>query len=81
MKKVMVDVDLIKRLGDTEIALLCLVQLVERVGQCESAGATDCDSLATLLQMIIEGFQPVVSQLQHEVDESAHLQLLPGGAQ
>ncbi len=77
MKKVMVDVDLIKRLGDTEIALLCLVQLAERVGQCKSAGATDCDSLATLLQMIIEGFQPVVSHLQHEVDKGSHLQILP----
>jgi len=37
--------------------------------------------LATLLQMIIEGFQPVVSHLQHEVDKGAHLQILTGGAE
>ncbi len=81
MNKAMVDVDLIRRLGDTEIALLCLVQLAERVGQCESAGATDCDSLATLLSMIVEDFQPVVSNLQHEVDKSSHLQILTGGVE
>ncbi len=81
MNKVMVDVDQIKRLADTEIALLCLVQLAERIGQCEAAGAADCDSMATLLQMIIEGFQPVVSNLQHEVDKGSHLQILTGGAE
>ncbi len=80
MKKAMVSVDLIRRLGDTEIALLCLVQLAERVGQCESAGATDCDSLATLLHMILDDFQNVVLSLQCEADESSHLQILPGGA-
>ena len=77
MNKVMVDVDQIKRLGDTEVALLCLAQLAERAGRNRDTGATDCDSLATLLQMIIEGFQPVVSNLQHEVDKGLHLQILP----
>ena len=79
MNKVMVDVDQIKRLADTEIALLCLAQLAERAGQNRDAGATDCDSMATLLQMIIDGFQPVVSNLQHEVDKGSHLQILTGG--
>jgi hypothetical protein len=79
MKKVMVDVDQIKRLADTERALLCLAQLAERAGRCRDAGATDCDSLATLLNLIIEGFQPVVSNLQHEVDKGLHLQKIPKG--
>lgn len=79
MNKVMVDVDQIERLGDTEVALLCLAQLAERAGRCRDAGAADCDSLATLLQVIIEGFQPVVSNLQHEVDKGSHLQILTGG--
>lgn len=80
MKKAMVDVDLIKRLADTEIALLCLVQLAERIGQCKSAGATDCDSVATLLRMILDDFQNVVLRMQCEATESSDLQLLPGGA-
>ncbi len=80
MKKVMVDVDRIKRLGDTEIALLCLVQLAEKIAHLDqSKSSEDCDSVATLLRMILDDFQRVVLRLQCEADESSHLQVVPKG--
>ena len=81
MKKAMVSVDLIGRLGDFEIALLSLVQLAEKIAHLDqSKSSEDCDSVATLLRMILDDFQNVVLSLQCEADESSHLQILPGGA-
>ena len=80
MKKAMVSVDLIRQLGDFEIALLCLVQLAEKVGRLsEARGSSDCDSVATLLRMILDEFQNVVLRLQCEADESSPLQVVPKG--
>ncbi len=80
MKKVMVDVDLIKRLADTEIALLCLAQLAEKIAHLDqSKSSEDCDSVATLLRMILDDFQNVVLRLQCEANESSHLQVVPKG--
>ena len=80
MNKAMVSVDLIRRLGDTEIALLCLVQLAEKITRLDqSKSSEDCDSVATLLRMILDDFQNVVLRLQCEADESSHLQVVPKG--
>ena len=82
MKKAMVSIDLIRQLGDFEIALLSLVHLAEKIAHLDqSKSSEDCDSVATLLRMILDEFQNVVLRLQCEADESSHLQILPGGAQ
>jgi len=80
MKKAMVSVCLIERLAEAEIALLCLVQLAEKIAHLDQSKRTeDCDSVATLLRMILDDFQNVVLSLQCEADESSHLHVLPGG--
>ena len=82
MKKALVSVCLIRQLGDFELALLSLTQLAEKISRLdETAGSADCDSVATLLRMILNDHQNVVLGLQCEADESSHLQVVPGGAE
>ena len=81
MKKAMISVGLIEQLGDLELALISLTQLAERISRLdETAASSDCDSVATLLRMILDDYQNVVLSMQCEADESSRLQLLPGGA-
>ncbi len=81
MKKAMISVGLIEQLGDLELALISLTHLAERVSRLdETTGSSDCDSVATLLRMILDDFQNVVLRMQCEATESSDLQLLTGGA-
>ena len=80
MKKAMISVGLIEQLGDLELALISLTQLAERVSRLdETTGSSDCDSVATLLRMILDDYQNTVLRLQCQADESSHLQVVPKG--
>ncbi len=82
MKKAMISVGLINQLGDLELALISLTGLAEKIALLDpTAASSDCDSVATLLRMILNDYQNVVLNLQCEADKSAHLQVLSGGAQ
>ena len=81
MKKVMISCGLIEQLGEFELALISLTHLVERISRLdETAASSDCDSVATLLRMILNDFQNVVLRMQCEANESSPLQSIPGGA-